>query len=123
VVEATPVSALTNGRAPNDPREVRRRKREAERLQKAELAAAAAPAAEVVEVAAVTEEAVVESVIAEAPRSVQDAVEHHQAAEEKNTSLNRSSDSEADKKPRRVKTWRGFFPFRRSRSQPSAAPT
>ncbi|HGM5552075.1 TPA: ribonuclease E [Pseudomonas putida] len=85
VVEAAPVSALTpNGRAPNDPREVRRRKREAERLQKeAELAAAAAPAAEVVEVAAVTEEAVVESVIAEAPRSVQDAVEHHQAAEEK----------------------------------------
>ena len=46
VVEAAPVSALTpSGRAPNDPREVRRRKREAERLQKeAELAAAAAPA-------------------------------------------------------------------------------
>lgn len=48
--EAAPVSTLTsNGRAPNDPREVRRRKREAERLQKeAELAAAAAPAEAVV---------------------------------------------------------------------------
>ncbi|MNG14716.1 hypothetical protein D3C84_984910 [compost metagenome] len=48
VEEPAPASALTaNGRAPNDPREVRRRKREAERLQKeAEQAAAQAPAAE-----------------------------------------------------------------------------
>ncbi|WP_460058785.1 ribonuclease E [Pseudomonas sp. S2_A05] len=95
VVEApAPVSALTpNGRAPNDPREVRRRKREAERLQKeAELAAAAAPvaaepaaAAEVVEAAPapVAEEASVEAVIAEAPRSVQDAVEQREEAQEK----------------------------------------
>jgi ribonuclease E len=87
VVEVAPASALAaNGRAPNDPREVRRRKREEERLQKeAELAAAAAPVAEVVEAAPapVTEEAVVEAVIAEAPRSVQDAVEQHQEAQEK----------------------------------------
>ncbi|MBP3997452.1 ribonuclease E [Pseudomonas koreensis] len=90
VVEAAPVSALTpSGRAPNDPREVRRRKREEERLQKeAELAAAAAaaaPAAEVVEAAPapVAEEVAVEAVIAEAPRSVQEAVEQHEEAQEK----------------------------------------
>ncbi|WP_339493612.1 ribonuclease E [Pseudomonas sp. RA_105y_Pfl2_P56] len=86
-VEAPVVSALTpNGRAPNDPREVRRRKREEERLQKeAELAAAAAPAAEVVEAAPApaAEEVVVEAAIAEAPRSVQDAAEHHEEAQEK----------------------------------------
>ncbi|WP_433898326.1 ribonuclease E [Pseudomonas sp. PSE1(2024)] len=93
VVEAAPVSALTpSGRAPNDPREVRRRKREEERLQKeAELAAAAAPVAaepvvaEVVEAAPapVAEEVAVEAVIAEAPRSVQEAVEQHEEAQEK----------------------------------------
>ncbi len=101
VVEAVPVSALTpSGRAPNDPREVRRRKREAERLQKeAELAAAAAPAeavvaaepapvaAEVVEAAPAPAAEVpaepVESVIHEAPRSVQEAVEQHEQAQEK----------------------------------------
>jgi ribonuclease E len=43
VVEAAPASALTeNGRAPNDPREVRRRRKEAE----AAAAAAAAQEAE-----------------------------------------------------------------------------
>ncbi|WP_223543533.1 ribonuclease E [Pseudomonas sp. GL-B-12] len=101
VVEAAPASALTpSGRAPNDPREVRRRKREAERLQKeAELAAAAAPAeavvaaepapvaAEVVEAAPAPAAEVpaepVESVIHEAPRSVQEAVEQHEQAQEK----------------------------------------
>jgi ribonuclease E len=57
-VEApAPASALTpNGRAPNDPREVRRRKREAERLQKeAEQAAAAAAQAPAAEPAPVNE--------------------------------------------------------------------
>lgn len=101
VVEAAPASALTpSGRAPNDPREVRRRKREAERLQKeAELAAAAAPAeavvaaepapvaAEVVEAAPAPAVEVaaepVESVIHEAPRSAQEAVEQHEQAQEK----------------------------------------
>ncbi|MFL8987064.1 ribonuclease E [Pseudomonas sp. QLc11A] len=88
VVEAAPVSALTpSGRAPNDPREVRRRKREAERLQKeAELAAAAAPV-EAVEAAPAPAAEVVaepaESVIHEAPRSVQEAVEQHEQALEK----------------------------------------
>ncbi|PPK38397.1 ribonuclease E [Pseudomonas laurylsulfatiphila] len=88
VVEAAPVSALTpSGRAPNDPREVRRRKREAERLQKeAELAAAAAPVEAVEEAPAPAAEVVAEpaeSVIHEAPRSVQDAVEQHEQALEK----------------------------------------
>ncbi|WP_410021123.1 MULTISPECIES: ribonuclease E [unclassified Pseudomonas] len=91
VIEA-PASALTeNGRAPNDPREVRRRKREAERLQKeAELAAAApavveaAPAvAEVVEAPVPATEVVVEHttpVIDETLRSVDDVVEHNPKA-------------------------------------------
>jgi ribonuclease E len=101
VVEAAPASALTpSGRAPNDPREVRRRKREEERLQKeAELAAAAAPVeavvaaepapvvAEVVEAAPApaTEVAAepAESIIEEAPRSIQEAVEQNEQALEK----------------------------------------
>ncbi|AZC68545.1 ribonuclease E [Pseudomonas chlororaphis] len=100
-VEAAPVSALTStGRAPNDPREVRRRKREAERLQKeAELAAAAAaeapveavvatePApvvAEVVEAAPAAEPAIEQPAPAadEAPRSVEEVVEHKPKAQE-----------------------------------------
>ncbi|QLG96503.1 ribonuclease E [Pseudomonas yamanorum] len=93
VVEAAPVSALTeNGRAPNDPREVRRRKREAERLQKeAEQAAVAAPVvaeaapvvAEVVEASAPAVEAVVEHTapaIDENLRSVEEVVEHNPKA-------------------------------------------
>ncbi|MBC2657055.1 ribonuclease E [Pseudomonas sp. MSSRFD41] len=113
VVETAPVSALTsNGRAPNDPREVRRRKREAERLQKeAELAAAAAPAEAVVAVEAapvVEAPAIVEAapapveapaaapapvaepeaqqpvpVVEEAPRAVEHNPEHAAHAEEK----------------------------------------
>ncbi|AZD84664.1 Ribonuclease E [Pseudomonas chlororaphis subsp. aureofaciens] len=101
VVEAAPVSALTStGRAPNDPREVRRRKREAERLQKeAELAAAAAaeapveavvaaePApvvAEVVEAAPAAEPVIEQPAPAadEAPRSVEEVVEHKPKAQE-----------------------------------------
>ncbi|AZE47695.1 Ribonuclease E [Pseudomonas chlororaphis] len=101
VVEAAPVSALTStGRAPNDPREVRRRKREAERLQKeAELAAAAAaeapveavvaaePApvvAEAVEAAPAAEPAIEQPAPAadEAPRSVEEVVEHKPKAQE-----------------------------------------
>ncbi|WOE81371.1 ribonuclease E [Pseudomonas protegens] len=112
VIEAAPASALTsNGRAPNDPREVRRRKREAERLQKeAELAAAAAPVEAVVaaEPAPVEAPVVVEAApapveaaeaapapvaepsieqaapaVEEAPHNVEHAVEHVAHVEEK----------------------------------------
>ena len=59
VVEAAPASALTeNGRAPNDPREVRRRRKEAEA---AAAAAAAAPAAEVIEAPAPVEHKALET--------------------------------------------------------------
>ncbi|MEF9672234.1 hypothetical protein QNM99_07060 [Pseudomonas sp. PCH446] len=95
-VEAAPASALTsNGRAPNDPREVRRRKREEERLaQEAAERAAAAPAVEAVVAAepAPVPEAPAQFVPAEseaaAPtvdenlQSVEEVVEHNHKAPE-----------------------------------------
>lgn len=89
VIEAAPAVVLTeNGRAPNDPREVRRRKREAERLQKeAEQAGAAAPvvAAEVVEAAPAPAPVaeVATPAIDENLRSVEEVAEQHPEALEK----------------------------------------
>ncbi|SDB54001.1 ribonuclease E [Pseudomonas sp. NFACC23-1] len=94
-----PASALTaNGRAPNDPREVRRRKREAERLQKeaeqaAAAAAAQAPAAEpapaVEEVAEAAPAPVAETPVESAPtfdepqHTAEEVVPRHTEALEK----------------------------------------
>ncbi|UUY06888.1 ribonuclease E [Pseudomonas sp. J452] len=82
IVEAA-APVVSGGRAPNDPREVRRRQREAEHLA-AEAAAAPqapnavaveAPVAEVVEAAPVEAEAPAEAVVVEAPTSEQTETE------------------------------------------------
>ncbi|MBB1520809.1 ribonuclease E [Aquipseudomonas guryensis] len=85
IVEAA-APVVSGGRAPNDPREVRRRQREAERLA-AEAAAAAqapvavvAPVAEVAEAAPAEAEAPAEAVVVEAPAVEQSETET--AAEE-----------------------------------------
>jgi ribonuclease E len=88
VVEAAPASALTeNGRAPNDPREVRRRRKEAEAA-----AAAAAQAPAPVEHTA--------SIVDANPGSVEDVAEHTQRPWKQSTSLNPRLIPSATKKPR-----------------------